>query len=240
MKRPFFFALLLLTSAADAAELPRPGQLDPRIQTIAYDPDQVVLLRATLGYQFMLEFAPDERIETVSIGDSLSWQVTPNRRANVLFIKPISQSTTNLTVLTGPRHYAFELRVEPIRPHVPVLYIARMVYPPPAQALPEPAPPPAASSPVALNSAYAVTGSDQIRPARIFDDGTATYFEWAKDKSLPAIFAVSEDGSENLVNTNVRGNYVVVDEIASRFRLREGKNIATVVNQAADQGKNHP
>jgi type IV secretion system protein VirB9 len=238
MKYRILLALLLLVKAADAAELPRPGQLDPRIQTIAYDPDQVVLLRASLGYQFMLEFAQNERIETVSIGDSLSWQVTPNRRANVLFIKPISQSTTNLTVLTDLRRYAFELRVEPVRRGVPVLYVARMVYPTPAQALPMPAPT-AEQAPVAVNSAYSVTGSDQVRPTRVFDDGTTTYFEWAKNKPLPAIFAVSQDGSENLVNANVRGDYVAVDQIASCFRLRDGKNVATVVNQAADRGKGH-
>ena len=239
MKYALLLSLLLLTKAADAAELPRPGQLDPRIQTISYDPDQVVLLRGTLGYQFMLEFAPDERIETVSIGDSLSWQVTPNRRANVLFIKPISSSATNLTVLTRLRHYAFELRVEPPRAHEPVLYVARMVYPPPAQALPVPVSP-VAQAPFAANSAYTVTGSEQVRPARIFDDGGATYFVWDKGKPLPAIFAVSQDGSESLVNTNVRGDYVVVDEIAPRFRLRDGTNIATVVNQAADHGKDRP
>ena len=236
MRYRVLLAALFLVNTANAAELPHPGQLDPRIQTIAYDPDQVVLLRASLGYQFMLEFAADEKIETVSIGDSLSWQVTPNRRANVLFIKPISQSTTNLTVLTGLRRYAFELRVEPIRPGVPMLYIARMVYPAPAQALPLPAPP-VEEAPVAVNSAYSVTGPDQVRPARVFDDGTTTYFEWDKNKPLPAIFAVSEDGSENLVNANVRGNYVAVDQIASSFRLRDGKNVATVVNQAADRGK---
>ena len=238
MKYRILLALLLLVKTADAAELPHPGQLDPRIQTIAYDPDQVVLLRAALGYQFMLEFAQDEKIETVSIGDSLSWQVTPNRRANVLFIKPISQSTTNLTVLTGLRRYAFELRVEPVRAGVPVLYVARMVYPAPAQALPMPGAPPE-ETPIAVNSAYSVTGPDQIRPARIFDDGATTYFEWAKNKPLPAIFTVSEDGSENLVNANVRGNYIAVDEIASCFRLRDGKSVVTVFNQVATRGKDH-
>lgn len=238
MKYRIALGLLFLVTAANAAELPRPGQLDPRIQTIAYDPDQVVLLRASLGYQFMLEFAPDEKIETVSIGDSLSWQVTPNRRANVLFIKPISHSTTNLTVLTGLRRYAFELRVEPVRSGVPVLYVARMVYPTPAQALPLSAPP-AQEAPVPVNSAYAVTGPDQIRPSRIFDDGVSTYFQWDKSKPLPAIFAIFEDGSESLVNANVRGNYVAVDQIASCFRLRDGKNVATIVNQAADHGKCH-
>ena len=227
-------ALILLPSmAARAADIPRPGQVDPRIQTIAYDPNQVVLLRGTLGYQFMLEFASGERIETVSIGDSLAWQVTPNRRSDVLFIKPIAHSgDTNLTVLTDQRRYAFELRVEQPQPGVPVLYIARMVYPQPAQALPVETPVTPDAPPVVSNSSYSITGSIAVRPVRIFDDGQMTYFEWAKDGAVPAIFAVAADGSESLVNYVVRGPYIVVEQVASRFKLRDGKEVATVENHA--------
>ncbi|MGH1557267.1 hypothetical protein ACRAWD_04455 [Caulobacter segnis] len=42
--------------------------MDPRIRTVAYDPDQVVRLTGYFGIQTMLEFAGDERIENVSIG----------------------------------------------------------------------------------------------------------------------------------------------------------------------------
>lgn len=223
--------LLLPPMTARAADTPRPGEVDPRIQTIAYDPNQVVLLRGTLGYQFMLEFAPGERIETVSIGDSLAWQVTPNRRSDVLFIKPISHSgNTNLTVLTDQRRYAFELRVEPRQPGVPVLYIARMVYPLPAAAVPIETPPTPEAPPVVANSSYVITGSAAVRPVRIFDDGQMTYFEWAKNGAVPAIFAVAADGSESLVNYVVRGPYIVVDQIAWGFKLRAGKEVATVEN----------
>jgi type IV secretion system protein VirB9 len=186
-----------------------------------------------LGYQFMLEFASSERIETVSIGDSLAWQVTPNRRSDVLFIKPIAHSgDTNLTVLTDQRRYAFELRVEPPQPGVPVLYIARMVYPEPARAQPVEAPVVSEAPPVVSNSSYSVTGSTAVRPIRIFDDGQVTYFEWAKDGGVPAIFAVAADGSESLVNYVVRGPYIVVDQIGWRFKLRDGKEVATVENHA--------
>ena len=169
-------ALALIAPAAWAADTPRPGVVDPRIQTIEYDPDQVVVLRGTLGYQFMLEFAPDERIETVSIGDSVGWQVTPNRKANVLFIKPIDASvTTNLTVLSDQRRYAFELTVAPRSSRSPVLYIARMVYPQPVLAQPVTAPPVAEGPPAPANTAYAVSGAAESQPARVFDDGRQTW-----------------------------------------------------------------
>jgi type IV secretion system protein VirB9 len=217
---------------ARAGEVPIPGMRDSRIQTVQYDPDQVVLLQGTLGYQFMLEFDSGEKIETVSIGDALGWQVTPNRKADVLFLKPILHSTTNLTVLTDERRYAFELRVVPERKDVPVLYIARMVYPQPAQAivLPPPPPPPEAP-PVVANYYYTMSGSKADRPQYIFDDGHKTYFQWAAGGALPAIFAVSGDGSESLVNYVLHGPYVVVDQIAPGFALRAGKEVIKVTNR---------
>ena len=234
MRKTFCHALaccwLICSGLAFAAELPTPGTLDPRIQTIPYNPDQVALLRGTLGYQFMLEFDPAEKIETVSIGDALGWQVTPNRKSNVLFLKPVSRSATNLTVLTNLRRYAFELQVVPENADVPILYIARMVYPQPAQiaaASPQPAPD---QPPRVANSAYSMTGSKRERPDRIFDDGRMTYFEWPATDALPAIFAVSDDGSESLVNYFIRGPYVVVDQIARAFVLRDGKETIKVIN----------
>ncbi len=37
----------------------------------------------------MIEFGHGERIENVAVGDSSAWQVTPNKRANLLFLKPL-------------------------------------------------------------------------------------------------------------------------------------------------------
>jgi type IV secretion system protein VirB9 len=206
------------------------GLRDPRIQTIRYDPDHVAVLRGTLGYQFMLEFDPSEKIQTVSIGDSLAWQVTPNRGANVLFLKPMSRSSTNLTVLTDLRRYAFELAVAPKSAAEPVLYIARISYPPPAVAIPIGAPP-RDVPPSVVNSAYRMTGSTSERPLHIFDDGHMTYFEWAPDAGLPAIFALSAEGQESLVNFMVRNPYVVVDQVSPGFVLRDGKEVVKVVNE---------
>lgn len=224
-------ALLLAPAAVEARESPRPGILDPRIQTVDYDPDQVVVLRGTLGYQFMLEFAAGERIETVSIGDALGWQVTPNRKANVLFIKPVDRlSVTNLTVLTDQRRYAFELVVAPRGSAAPVLFVARMVYPQPVLAAVADAPPEPEAPPTVANAAYSITGAAENRPLRVFDDGTQTYFEWGPDSAIPAIFGVAADGAESLVNYAVRSPYVVVQQMSQKFVLRNGKQVATVTN----------
>ena len=86
---PLAFALTLLAAPA-VAVVPRPGPGDPRIHVVDYDPSAVVELHGALGYQMSIEFDPLEKIENVAIGDSLGWQVTPNRRANIIFLKPMS------------------------------------------------------------------------------------------------------------------------------------------------------
>ncbi|WP_309646684.1 TrbG/VirB9 family P-type conjugative transfer protein [Phenylobacterium sp.] len=226
-------ALILLLAAtpfvALGAETPRPGLVDPRIQTVEYDPDQVVVLRGALNYQLMLEFAPGERIENVSIGDSMGWQVTPNRKANLLFLKPIDRAAvTNMTVVTNQRRYAFDLRVAPATARGVLPYVVRFAYPQVAMAVPLPPEPDA--PPVIVNRSYAITGAAENAPVLVFDDGRMTYFEWPAQGAVPAIFAVGVDGAESLVNYGVRGRYIVVEQLAPRFALRNGKQVATVIN----------
>ncbi|WP_310542654.1 TrbG/VirB9 family P-type conjugative transfer protein [Phenylobacterium sp.] len=228
-------ALVLAMSTAplavQAAQIPRPGSGDPHIQSVEYDPDQVVLLNGVVGYQLMLEFAPDERLVNVSIGDSLGWQVTPNRNANLLFLKPIDKrAVTNMTVVTNQRRYAFDLRVSTGRSLARTPYVVRFIYPQVAVAAPAPEwvePPPEV-----VNAAYTVTGAAESAPVQVFDDGRMTYFAWSPQAAAPAIFAVAADGAESLVNYGVRGGYTVVEQLAPRFMLRNGKQVATVTNQA--------
>lgn len=227
MRRLAIIAVLLTAPAPVLAQ----GYVDPRIQMVEYDPDRVVMVRGALGYQLMLEFASDERIENVSIGDSLGWQVTPNRRANVLFLKPIDGVTTNMTVLTNARRYVFDLAVNPKGSRASAPYTIRFSYPQEAVAIPvvEAAAP--EQPPVVVNDAYTVTGSRENMPVKVFDDGRMTYFEWPAEGPVPAIFAVGPDGSESVVNYGVRGPYLVVEQLAGRFSLRDGKQVATVTNQ---------
>lgn len=202
---------------------------DARVRLVDYDPDRVTQIRAALGYQLMLEFAPNERIENVSIGDAVGWQVTPNRRANLLFLKPIDGQATNMTVISDLRRYLFDLRLAPKGSKGQPAYAVRFVYPAPIAAEPLPA---REAEPQAANTAYSVTGAPTAAPSRVFDDGEMTYFEWPSESAVPAIFALADDGSESLVNYAVRGRYIVVQQLAPRFSLRDGKQVATVVNTA--------
>lgn len=228
--KPLIVAAVLACSPMLALAQP---PADPRIQLVDYDPDKVTAIKGQVGYQLMIEFAPEERIENVSIGDSMAWQVTPNRRANILFLKPVEGGATNMTVVTDLRRYVFDLAVQPKESPTPAPYTLRFVYPqiavaqPVREAAAEPERPPTVA-----NAAYSITGARESSPVRVFDDGTMTYFEWTEDGALPAVFAVNPDGTESLVNFVVRGRFIVVDQLAPRFSLRNGARVATVVNTA--------
>lgn len=221
MTRPLLALLLLLCTAARE---PEPGPTDPHIQSVLYIPDEVVLLNGAIGWQIMLEFGADERIENVSIGDALAWQVTPNKRARILFLKPlIRNAATNMTVVTDRRRYAFQLQTSARSAFTP--WVVRFVYPAEVvEALEEP---PIVAQ-VVSNLAYTIGGHPDIAPQRVWDDGTMTYFEFAREQPIPAIFANGPGKEESLVNTQTRGRVIVVQQRAGRFTLRSGKRLATV------------
>jgi type IV secretion system protein VirB9 len=229
-------ALIILGGSAQATVMPVSAGGDPRVRTVAYAPDEVVLLTGTLGYAMTLEFAPGEKVETVSIGDALGWQVTPNRRADLLFLKPIDRAApTNMTVVTNLRTYTFELRVRARTrgPERDVIYTVRFDVPEPAMAAREPEPPPPPPPPPRdANHAYSYQGAPLGLPTRVFDDGQVTYFAFSSTTDYPAIFAVDPDNKESAVNVSQRDGLLVVDRLAQAFVRRRGAQVTRVINDA--------
>ena len=226
----YLAALLLLAAGPALAQVqPRPGTGDPRIQSIAYDADQVVLLQAAPGYQLNVEFAADEQIETVAVGDSAAWQVTPNRRGDHLFVKPVQSGvSTNMTVVTTGRVYLFELA--PLYgPSPDMAFTVRFSYPQPAEA--------AETQSASAGGRYRLSGERALRPSRISDDGRHTYIEWPADTALPAVYALDDRGRETLVNGAMRDDLYVLDSIASKLVFRIDSHVARA-RRVAQREKN--
>ena len=224
------FALLGCSAAATAA--------DNRIRTLAYDPNEIVRILGKAGIQSTIEFADDERIENVAVGDSAAWQITPNRRASLLFVKPLSaHSRTNMTVVTDHRTYMFDL-VAGDKSTTPV-YALKFSYPreKAAETAAKPvqqaavAPPPAVQATMIaekLHFDWNTKGNGKLLPSRVFDDGSSLYLAWSKDTPLPAILTESEDRKEGPVNYRLSGQYIVISPIPPNLVLRYGKRTAVL------------
>jgi type IV secretion system protein VirB9 len=86
--------------------------------------------------------------------------------------------------------------------------------------------------PEKFNFNYTIRGTSNVEPIRIFDDKEFTYFEFRdKNAEIPAFFRVDSAGNEELVNFRKRGNYIVVERVASRFTLRRGPDVLCVYNE---------
>lgn len=232
-------AVLLAPIAAPIA-----AQADPRIATHRYAPSEVVTIHGRGDTQSTIAFAPDEHIENVAVGDSAGWQVTPNKRADLLFLKPTRPGArTNMTVVTDRRTYLFDLVSAP---RVAPVYMLRFTYPDAPRPVPAPEAAPAIADaalaeaeapvpadpakldPATLNFAWTASGDKTLLPARTFDDGRSTYLSWAKDTPLPAILVSDALGVEGPVNFTTRGDVIVVDGVPARLILRAGKQMAVL------------
>ncbi|MGZ8284015.1 MAG: TrbG/VirB9 family P-type conjugative transfer protein [Allosphingosinicella sp.] len=217
-------AAAALASAPLAAQVrPQPGTGDPRFQSVAYAPDQVVWLEGAPGYQITLELSPDERAETIALGDSSAWQVTPNRRGDLLFVKAITGASTNMTVITNVRTYNFDLSAGSPSS---MAYTVRFHYPPPA------APAEEDLADAAAEGRYRLGGDRALRPSEISDDGVHTYIRWPRDRALPAVYAVTDGGQEMLVNGMMREeDLFVIDSVSRKLVFRIDGDTATATRQ---------
>lgn len=236
-----FFVVIALWSGEAGA--------DPRIREIVAAPDRVIRLTGHYGYQIAIEFPDPERIESVAVGDSLSWQVTPNKRGDVLVVKPVDEGDpTNMTVITSSQFYTFELTSKARGPETPASEITYLLRITPAPSEPKPAAVElrdTALAPAAAerNENYTYKGSAQNLPSRVYDDGVSTYFEWPAGVQTPAIFHRRGDGGESIVNYSNRDGAIVVHQVAAAFVLRNGREVTHIYNEAfadVDRGPDAP
>jgi type IV secretion system protein VirB9 len=216
--------VLLLAPITSRAEVaPRPMASDSRIRQIPYDPNNVVEVVGTYGVATSIEFAPDENIKVVTMGDTIAWQQVPYQ--NRMFVKPVEpKAATNMTVMTDKRTYYFQLRSSGVAANA--IYVVRFVYPTVASGMASLA---AKSKAISadiqrVNSRYKIDGSRKARAAikvtQVFDDGTFTYFEFKKGAPIPGIYVRTPDNKLTLANVRREGPYMVVEARAHDFELR--------------------
>ena len=209
-----FLPLMLLLAAPQIALPPLMMPADPRIQLVSYSPDRVVDLRVVDGFAAIVELAADERVETVVVGNTVGWEVTPNRSGNRVVVKPLgSAMPTNLIIVTDQRRYVFMITADN-GGGAAGAFVVRFSYPEGQ---------PGSVQRVLHEADYKLRGNKTLYPLAMIDDGQRTTITWDRQTSLPAIFAIDERGHEALVNGRMVDGDYVIQGIAKRYVFRLGK-----------------
>lgn len=241
MMRACLLALALLAPGAASAA-------DARIRTVTYDPDAVVRVEGRFSTAVQIVLAEGEEILHVALGDSAAWEAAPEGR--LLFLKPLAAKPTNLILATrapngSTRSYAFELRMA----KGPGPWTIRFSYPQDQKAK-------AAAlidaHEIALqrklqqlrldrgavegprNLNWSLQGAASLQPSEVTDNGLFTVIRFPGGQSIPAVFAVAEDGAESLTPYDVRGEFLVIHGVHRQLRLREGGQVLCLWNDAYD------
>ncbi|XKM43521.1 P-type conjugative transfer protein VirB9 (plasmid) [Rhizobium ruizarguesonis] len=258
MKQSFLVALLVagLSTTAYALDIPRGASQDSRIRFVDYQPYNITKIVGTLRSSVQIEFAADEEIAHVALGNSVAWEVAP--AGNILFLKPReNQPVTNISVVTtrrdgSTRSYQMELTVRDgtVEAGQNTYFYVKYRYPVDeaerrrldAAARAQAAQAGEADKVLALHEAYgprnwrySAQGSAALEPQAVYDNGKVTTFAFAGNQEMPAIYMENSDGSESLVPKSVDNNLVLVHAISRKFILRRGGDVLCVFNEAFDR-----
>ena len=237
-------AFIGLTASATlcAQSTPMAYSTDSRIRHITYQDNNVVPIAGRTLTTTHIVFDKQERVLDIEGGDSAAWMVTYHPELpNMVFVKPtLLGSESNMTVITNQHAYYFHLTSNKSLTtdlNAPT-YALKFDYPQtrltPIKVVStrtSSAPSPKKPAPKRINAAYRFSGSPQLLPLHVFDDGVFTYFELGTNSPAVAIFAVDDaSGKESTVNVRRQGKYLVVQRTAPQFTLRLGRISTSVFN----------
>ena len=240
----FALALVLAPLPALALDIGESGFHDARVKYFTYEEDEVYRLATRFGFVTSIRFEKGETVESVQVGDGVSYKIEPLKRGDLLSIVPLEEerrTPTNMIVTTrgrdGTRLYVFDIEARHAVAGADTTYLYRFHYPaPPQDGTREIADAEGAADVVSiaqgagreLNFAYRADGDDLLTPDMLFDDGQKTYLRLKPLAPVPAVFAVADDRSEASVNTSLLPDgTLVVHGVRPRFTLR-GRDGGTV------------
>lgn len=225
------------------------------VQLVPYDTSQATMIKAKRGFATHIDLEADEHIvkDGVGGGDTDNWITSAKAGSNFILLKPKKNAhDSNLVVKTDRRSYAFDLRV--LKDHSPDKGTWRIAYTYPKSNT-EVAPLTSAQIEVInkakvkqlqdapqtiRNTQYsmqAMPNSGEIAPTAAWDDGNFTYLKIPSHREIPAVFRVTADGAESMVNIHMEGDNkdtIVIHGMAKHYVLRLSKQVVGVWNDAYD------
>lgn len=257
MKKRSFLAVAvvaaLTTFPVQALEIPTIAQQDNRVRFVNYQPYNITRIVGTIRSSVQVEFAPDEEIAHVALGNTVAWEVAP--AGHILFLKPReNQPATNISVVTtrmdgSKRSYQMELVVRDgsVDAGQNTYFYVKFRYPADEaqrKRLENEARRRAAEAGYAdqvlgiheqygpRNWRYSAQGSAAIEPQAVYDNGKVTTFAFSGNQEMPAIYIENSDGTESLVPKTVQGDLVMVHTLSRKFILRRGSDTLCIFNEA--------
>lgn len=242
MKKLALCALVAALVSAPALALDNPIQsrYDHRIRYVTYNPADVVQVNTVIGVATHITLERGEEYLTHAFGDSDAYEFA--HKANHLFFKPKAEmADTNLIVVTDRRTYNFRLSFQSTR--ASAIYEISFRYPDTASRVAREAAEKAKVDesfkmrPGLANLRYTMSGDMEVAPINAWDDGRFTYFKFAANADMPAVYMVDGDDNETLVNTTPKGKaneILMVQKVNPKFRLRLGDRVISVWNDGYD------
>lgn len=257
MRNPSFFAVAVIAALSalpvQALEIPASAQQDNRVRFVNYQPYNITRIVGTIRSSVQVEFAPDEEIAHVALGNTVAWEVAP--AGHILFLKPReNQPATNISVVTArrdgsKRSYQMELVVRDgsVDAGQNTYFYVKYRYPADEaerRRLEDEAKKRAAEAGYAdqvlgiherygpRNWRYSAQGSAAIEPQAVYDNGKVTTFSFSGNQEMPAIYIENSDGTESLVPKTLQGDLVLVHAISRKFILRRGSDTLCIFNEA--------
>ncbi|WP_370373299.1 TrbG/VirB9 family P-type conjugative transfer protein [Henriciella pelagia] len=211
--------LIFTASTALAEATPRRGPNDARVRIATYQEGQVFRLNVSLTHVTTVEFGTGETIRSILAGDTEGFELDGVPGGQAFAIKPLARGVhTNVTVYTNRRSYYFNVQ----EVSTPTFYVVQFRYPD------EERRPRNAVAAQAPNYNYGASERTEITPVRVWDNGTFTYFQFARNAPVPAIFRYA-NGRERTVNTQATEPGVIrVSGVNAQWVLRLGDTVVCI------------
>lgn len=243
-KALFTLVLLSLLSSASALLMPTDMKTDPRIKTVMYVPHQIIPLTISNKVLTQIKFSDDEQIIQVVFGDlnyHSNWPyLIPKNVPNVLFLgTTLTMGETNVTVITNERTYYFDVSKKADESSDDITYSLVFRYPQdnlslfPHQSLLTQA----LADKADLNYQYRYSGSQALKPVRVFDNGSMTFVTFSPHAPLPSIENVMDSmGQEQLTNTRTEGHTLIIMGTGAQYTFRQGGvEVGSIFNEKSLQ-----
>ncbi|WP_329743312.1 TrbG/VirB9 family P-type conjugative transfer protein [Dyella sp. A6] len=246
MKRASF--LLLLGAVGASSSIIPPAASAQAVQQYQYIPDHIYEVRTGLGITTQIVLSPSEKVLDYSTGFSAGWNLT--RRANVFYIKPRNVDVdTDMMIRTATHAYIFELKVVAtdwksleqakragVQYKITFTYPANAVF---SDASNKVAKPSELNTHLVKGRSYNFsydyatrdTKAAWLIPVNVYDDGRFTYIKMSDMKqfptgNFPAVYMREHvGGSDEVVNTTVKGNTIIVHGTYPYLVIRHGDDV---------------